>query len=51
MKLKSAQVIVMEANLIASQTTKKQVIRLKCSECDMGSMKDGLRIRKLEIVA
>ena len=34
-----------------AKTTKKQVIRLKCSECDMGSMKDGLRIRKLEIVA
>ena len=35
----------------AAKTTKKQVIKLKCSVCDRGSMKEGIRIRKLEIVA
>ena len=33
-----------------AKTTKKQLIKLKCSECGRGSMKYGIRLRKMEIM-
>ncbi len=34
-----------------AKTTKKQTLELKCAECGRESMKYGMRLRKLEIVA
>jgi large subunit ribosomal protein L44e len=34
-----------------AKTTKKQVLKLKCRECGRTLMRDGLRLRKLEIEA
>lgn len=32
-----------------AKTTKKMVLKLKCKVCGFGTMKPGLRIRKIEI--
>ncbi|MEM3387194.1 MAG: 50S ribosomal protein L44e, partial [Nitrososphaerales archaeon] len=34
-----------------AKTTKKQTLKLKCKECGRQSMREGIRLRKLEIVA
>ena len=34
-----------------AKTTKKQTLKLKCTECGRGTMKPGIRLRKMEIVA
>lgn len=33
-----------------AKTTKKQVLKYKCKECGFGTMKSGIRLRKLEII-
>ena len=34
-----------------AKTTKKQTLKLKCKECGHQTMRKGIRLRKLEIVA
>lgn len=34
-----------------AKTTKKQTLKLKCKECGKVRMKEGIRLRKVEIVA
>jgi len=34
-----------------AKTTKKQTFKLRCKECGYTIMKDGVRLRRLEIVA
>jgi len=34
-----------------AKTTKKQVLILKCKNCNLKRMKEGIRLRKLEIEA
>ena len=33
-----------------AKTTKKMVLKLKCKICSFGTMKPGIRLRKLEII-